>query len=115
MFTKKPKSFCITITTETEFSDWHKMTAAFLRSFVKRITSKNVAYRDHKHFNQNEFLHKIDLEINNGKSYSSYKRSDDFSDLFKRIIDKHTPVKQKKVRGNNAQFMTKKIKKSYHQ
>lgn len=115
MFTKKPKSFCTTITTETEFSDWHKMTAAFLRSFVKRITSKNVAYRDHKHFNQNEFLHKIDLEINNGKSYSSYKRSDDFSDLFKRIIDKHTPVKQKKVRGNNAQFMTKKIKKSYHQ
>ena len=63
MFTKKSKSFCKTITTETEFSDSHKMTVAFLRAFVKRITSKNVAYRDHKHFNQNEFLHKIDLEM----------------------------------------------------
>ena len=39
--------------------------------------------------------------MNNGKSYSSDKPYNDFCNLFKTVTDKHTPIKQKKVRGNN--------------
>ena len=33
------------------------------------------------------------------------------SNLFKEITDKHDPIKQKKVRGNNDPFMTKELRK----
>ena len=45
--------------------------------------------------------------MNKGNFYSSDKRYDDFSNLFKTITDKHAPIKQKKVRRSNAPFMTK--------
>ena len=49
----------------------------FLRVFFKRIPSKNIIYEYSKHFNQNEFLHELDLEMNEGKFYSSEKPHDD--------------------------------------
>ena len=33
-----------------------------------------------------------------------------FSDTFKDIVNKHAPLKNKIVRGNNASFMTKKLR-----
>ena len=39
--------------------------------------------------------------MNIGKFYISDNPYDDFSNLFKTIIDKRAPIKQKKVRGNN--------------
>ena len=50
--------------------------------------------------------------MNKSKFYSSDKPYDDFSNLFKTITDKHAPIKQKKVRGNNAPFITKEPRKS---
>ena len=70
-----------------------------------------ICYLDYKHFNQNDFLHELDLEMNKGKFYNSANPYDDFSNLFKTITDKHAPIKQKKVRGNNALFVTKELKK----
>ena len=63
MLTNKPKSFFKTITIETGLSDCHKMIVTFLRASFKRIPSKNIVYRDYKHFNRNEFLHELDLEM----------------------------------------------------
>ena len=63
MLSSKPKSFCKTCTIETELSDCHKIIVTFLRASFKRIPSKNIFYRDYKHFNQNELLHKLDLKI----------------------------------------------------
>ena len=50
--------------------------------------------------------------MSKGKIYSSDKPYDDFSNLFKTITDKHDLIKQKKVRGNNAPFMTKELRKA---
>ena len=52
------------------------------------------------------------VEINKGKFYNSDKLYDDFFNLFKTITDKHAPIKQKRVRGNNAPFITKERRKS---
>ena len=111
MFTNKPKAFCKTCTIGTGLSDCHKMIVTFLRAFFKRILSKNIVYRDYKHFNQNDFLHELDLEMNKAKSYDSANPYDDFSNLFKEITVKRASIKQKKVRRNNAPFMTKELQK----
>ena len=96
--TNKPKSFCKTCTIETGLSDCHKMIVTFLRASFKRRPSKNIVYRDYKHFNQNYFLHELDLEMSKGKFYNSANPYDGFSNLFKEITDKHAPIKQKEVR-----------------
>ena len=87
-------------------------TVAFLRASFKIIPSKNIVYRDYKHFDQNDFLHELDLEMNKGKFYNSANPYDDFSNLFKEITDKHAPIKRKKVRGSNASFTTKEHRKT---
>ena len=78
---------------------------------LKTIFSRHIVNRDYKHFNQNEFLHELELEINKGNFYNSDK-PDDFSNLFKAIIDKHAPIRQKKVRGKNTPFITKGLRKA---
>ena len=108
----KPKSFCKTCTIQTGLSDCHKMIATFLRTSFKRIPSKNIVYRDYKHFNPNEFLHELDLEMNKDKFYNSDKPYDNFSDLFKTITGEHASIKQKSVRSNNAPFMKKELRKA---
>ena len=50
--------------------------------------------------------------MNKGKFYNSANHYDDCSNLFKKITNKHALMKQKKVRGNNAPFMTKEIRKA---
>ena len=81
MLTNKPKSFCNTSTVETGLGNCHKMIVTFLRASFKKTPSKNIVDRDYKHFNQNEFLHELDLEMNKGKFYGSDKPYDDFSNL----------------------------------
>ena len=112
MLTNKPKSFCKTCTIEKRLSDCHKMIVRFLRAFFKRIPSRNIVYGNYKHFNQNHFLHELDLEINKGTFYNSTNPYEDFSNLFEEITDKHAPVKQKKVGRNNAPFITKELRKA---
>lgn len=96
MLSSKPRSFCKTCTIEAGPNDCHKLVVTFFRASFKRIISKNFVYTDYKHFNQNEFLHKLDIEMNKGKFYNSNKPYDDFSSLFKTITNKHASIKQKK-------------------
>ena len=58
----------------------------FLRVSFKRIPSKNIIYGYSKHFNQNEFLHELDLEMNEGEFYSSEKPHDDFLIFSKQLL-----------------------------
>ena len=88
------------------------MIVTFLRAVFIRIPSKNIVYRDDKHFNQNEFLHELDLEMNKDTFYSSDKPYHDFYSLLKTITDKYAPIKQKEVRDNNAPFMIKELRKA---
>ena len=59
----------------------------YFSEHLKTIFSRNIVNRDYKYFNQNEFLHELELEINKGNFCNSDK-PDDFSNLFKAITDK---------------------------
>lgn len=112
MLTNKPKSFCKTCTIETGLSDCHKMIVTCLRAVFKKLPPKNINYRDYKNFDQDKFLHELDQEMIKGNFYNSDSPYNDFSKLFKTVSDKHAPLKQKKVRGNHAPFMTKELRKT---
>ena len=47
-----------------------------------------------------------------GKFYKEKNMYESFSDTFKAIVNKHAPLKEKIVRGNNAAFMTKELRKA---
>ena len=38
---------------------------------------------------------------------------DDFKEIFMEILDKHAPLKEKTVRGNNTPFMNKTLSKAF--
>ena len=94
MLINKPKlSVKLVGTNEAGLTNCHKMIVIFLRESFKRILSKNIVYRDFKHFNQNEFLHELYLEMNKYKFHNSEKLLDNFSNPFKTFTDKHAPIK----------------------
>ena len=47
-----------------------------------------------------------------GKLYKEKNMYKSFSDTFKAIVNKHAPLKKKIVRGKNAPFMTKELRKA---
>ena len=47
-----------------------------------------------------------------GKFYKEKNRHESFSDTLKAVVNKHAPLKEKIVRGNNAPFMTKELRKT---
>ena len=46
-----------------------------------------------------------------GKFYKEKNMHGSFSDTFKAVVNKHATLEEKIVRGNNALFMTKELRK----
>ena len=69
-------------------------------------------YRNYKTFDQNEFLWNLDQELIKSNSYNDEQQYDIFTSIFRRVLDKHAPLKMKKLRGNQAKFMTKELRKA---
>ena len=109
MLTNKPRSFYKTITIETGLSDHHKMVVSFFRSHYNlKLKPKNIIYRDTRNINMELFKN----DIRNLPFDELHRFSDSFSGfvtLFKSIVDRHAPIKKKKIRGNNKPFMNKEL------
>ena len=112
MLTNRPRSFHNTSLIETGLSDCHKMIVSAFRAFFKKLPAKVIKYRNYKTFDQNEFLRNIDQELIESNSYNDEQPYDIFTSIFRRILDKHAPLKMKKLRGNQANFMTKELRKA---
>ena len=113
MLTNRPRSFHHTSLIETGMSDCDKLILSLFRAFLKRIPAKTIEYRNYSKFRPEPFLHELDRELNKGIIYNSQdKHYDLFSDVFRRILYHHAPLKTKSIRGNQAKFMTKELSKS---
>ena len=113
LLTNRPRSFHKTDIFETGFSDHHKLILSVFRSYFIRIPPKTTEYRNYKNFNETVFLHDLDQELlkgemnkNNNEMYSA------FTKVFRLVLDRHAPLKAKKVRGNQGPFMTKELSKA---
>ena len=82
-----------------------------LKSRFQKIPPKKLVYRDKKNFKEESYLNDLKLldfdEIcSSDNAYSTLSRK------VSETIDKHAPLKTKLLRGNNAPFMTKELRKA---
>ena len=109
MLTNKSRSFQNTITIETGLSDHHKMTISVLKTYVPKQAPTLIKYRSYRKFNSTIFRQGLKTAITNIRDETCY---DNFESTFKDILNKHAPIKSKKVRANNAPFMNKALSKA---
>ena len=112
IMTNKPKVFQKTRVTETGISDYHKLVSTFFKSHYSRLKTKVSYYRNYKNFDEQRFLN--DLGNTNFISISEDpdERYDYLTTKFHEVVDKHTPLKKKFVRGNHAPSMNKGLRKA---
>ena len=114
ILTNKPKSFQHTVTFETGLSDYHHMISTSLKTHLIRLKPKVITYRCYKKLNQNDFL----ADIENAEFNCNLENADDsynnLTNTFSKIVDKHVPIKRKILRGNDAPFMNKELRKAIY-
>ena len=106
MFTNRSRRFQCTSLIETDLSDFHKVIVSVFRAFVKRLLVKVTEYRNYKTFDHNEFFQDLDQELIKCNLRNEEQQYDTFTSIFWKVLDKHAPLKMKKLRENQAKFMT---------
>ena len=91
-------------------SDFHKLIVTVLKTTFSKAKPKIVSYRCYKNFVEANF--KNDLKssfqsINTNKT--SYVK---FEKTFLAVLNKHAPIKNRTVRANEMQYMTKTLRKT---
>ena len=108
IITNRPKSFQNSGTVETGLSDFHKMTLTVMKVFYKKQKTNIVTYRNYKHFSNEALM----LEVKNCIIQMTSENNDVEFDRFKTALDeaiqRHTPIKKRNVRTNQAPFINKK-------
>ena len=89
------------------------MIVSVFRAFFKRLPAEAIEYRNYKTFDHNEFLRNLDQEFMKSNSYNDEQQYDIFTSIFRKVLlDKHALLKMKKLRGNQAKFMTTELRKA---
>ena len=97
-------------TIETGISDHHEMIITVLKTYFKKLKPSIINYRSYENFDEDSFKTNLTYSL-----YSSDKRNmkyDVFKNIFMNALNRHDPIKEKMIRGNNAPFMNKTLSKS---
>ena len=112
--TNEPKSFQNTCITETGLSDFRTLMLTFFKTQVTHLKPKIISYRNYKHFEDTRFLedlNSIDVSLNTDEPNKNYSS---ITDKFPNVVNRHAPLKKKTLRGNQAPFLTKELRKEIH-
>ena len=112
ILTNRPNCFQKTSTFITGLSDIQKVIISCLEATLKKIPSKKIIFRDYKKIDKENFLYDLEQQMIKGKFYKDKNMYGSFSDTFQAIVNKHATLKEKIVRGNNAPFLTKEVRKT---
>ena len=107
LFINKPLNYKKARTIEIVASDYHKM-ITFFKVHSTRFRPKAIFYRN---FNELAFffeLHAAKFEFSPSDPNQNYKC---LTRTFLGLIEKHTPLKKKFVRGNHTAFMNGEFQK----
>ena len=114
ILTNKPRSFQITNVTETGVSDCNKLITKFMKSCISRLKPKNVHYHSYKNFNEEKFLTDVKEADFSFKISNSDENYSVLINVFSNIVNIHAPLKKKILRGNDAPFMNKELRKAIY-
>ena len=110
--TNSPKSFQNSLCIETGISDYPKLIVTVLKGSYRKLAPIKISYRNYNKFNLRLFQQELKIELENSgtakEDYEEFKRS------FMNKLDKHAPIKEKKILGGNTSpFMNKSLSKSF--
>ena len=110
-----PRFFQITNVTETGVSDCHKPITTFMESCISHIKPKNIHYRSYKNFLSDEkFLSEVKEADFSFKKSNPDENYSVLTSAFSNVVNTHTSLKKKILRGNDAPFMKKKLRKAIY-
>ena len=111
ILTNKKHSFMHSKSVTTGLSDYHSLICTMSRNHISRIKPIKITYRDFKKFNEHNFLN----DLGNALREINFEESEDgfscFAEIFDDTTNIHAPLKNKYLRGNNAPFVTKELRK----
>ena len=109
ILTNRKYHFQNTLALTTGFSDFHKMTVTVLKTEFVKSDPIQLNYRDYKNYDPVKFREELNYKIlANECSFTDFR---EFQSILCELLDKHAPMKIKKVRANNSPFMTKSLRK----
>ena len=111
ILTNRPRSFQKTAAITTGLSDCHKMVITSFRSFFSRAPPRDIIYRSYQKFNSQNFLDDLNSNLNQAENSSGIVSYEKLTQIFKQTIQTHAPLKKRRIRGNQAPFMTKELSK----
>ena len=108
------RSFQITNVTETGVRDCQKLITTFMKYSISRLRQKNIHYRSYKNFNEEKFLSVVEEVDFSFKTSNSEKNYSVLRNVFLNIANIHAPLQKKILRGNDASFMNKELRKEIY-
>ena len=108
--TNRPRCFQNTVALERGISDFHKMVVMILKVFYKKQKPKIIQHRKCDNFDKDLFREELNNELLNVDLNNT--ELSEFFETFMSLLDKHAPKKQKYIRANNVNFMTKSLRQS---
>ena len=112
--TNTPLSFQKTHVSETGLSDYHKLITTFFKTNFSLLRTKVLSHRKYKNFIESKFLNDLNETI---ISFDNENPNQDYNVLINRfleVVNVHAPLKTKIVRGNDAPFIVKQLRKAIY-
>ena len=111
ILTNQRNSFHNSKPIEIGLSDFHKLTVTVLKTFFKKQEPKIIKYRDFKKFSNQVFRDELyqKLYCNNVLKTISFET---FQKISIDILDRLAPIKEKHIRSNHSDFVTKNMRKA---
>ena len=112
--TNTPLSFQKTHVSETGLSDYHKLITTFFKANFSRLRPKVLSYRNYKNFIESKFLNDLNKTIISFDNENPNQNYNVLSNRFLEVVNVHAPLKTKIVRGNEAPFVDKQLRKAIY-
>ena len=112
--TNTPLSFQKTHVSETGLSDYHKLITTLFKTNFSRLRPKVLSYRNYKNFIESKFLNDLNKTIISFDNENPNQNYNVLSKRFFEVVNVHTPLKTKVVRGNDAPFVDKQLRKAIY-
>ena len=115
VLTNRKRHFQKTSAFETGLSDCHSLIDKCMKSSIPRLQPDKIVHRSHKNFSPANFLSDVRKASLKCISNDPNLAHEDLVCKFRKIVDKHTPLRGKAVRGNDESLTNKTWRKEiYH-
>ena len=112
--TNTPLSFQKTHVSETCLSDFHKLITTFFKTNFSRLRPKVLSYRNYKNLIESKFLNDLNKTMISFDNENPNQNYNVLSNRFLEVVNVHALLKTKIVRGNDAPFVDKQLRKAIY-